>query len=113
MHKSLKYTLIVLGFLAAMFICFLLWLQCNPIHIGGANGQVKPAYCSIGEKWEEKQRKKETMKTIEEIKKNLKFTCVHEKRPSLSEETQQLYNYALHRDLKHMWPGQRGDGFLG
>ena len=111
MHKSLKYTLIVLGCLAAMFICFLLWLQCNPIHIGGANGHVKPAYCSIGEKWQEKQRKKETMKTIEEIKKNLEFTCVHEKRPSLSEETQQLYNYALHRDLNHMWPGQRGDGF--
>ena len=111
MHKSLKYTLIVLGFLAAMFICFLLWLQCNPIHIGGANGHVKPAYCSIGEKWEEKQRKKETLKTVEEIKKNLEFTCVHEKRPSLSEETQQLYNYALHRDLNHMWPGQRGDGF--
>ena len=111
MHKSLKYTLIVLGCLAAMFICFLLWLQCNPIHIGGANGHVKPAYCSIGEKWQEKQRKKETMKTIEEIKKNLEFTCVHEKRPPLSEETQQLYNYALHRDLNHMWPGQRGDGF--
>ena len=111
MHKPLKYTLIVLGCLAAMFIWFLLWLQCNPIHIGGANGHVKPAYCSIGEKWEEKQRKKETMKTIEEIKKNLEFTCVHEKRPPLSEETQQLYNYALHRDLNHMWPGQRGDGF--
>ena len=111
MNKPLKYTLIILGCLAAMFICFLLWLQCNPIHIGGANGQVKPAYCSIGEKWQEKQRKKETMKTIEEIKKNLEFTCVHEKRPPLSEETQQLYNYALHRDLNHMWPGQRGDGF--
>ena len=111
MHKSLKYTLIVLVCLAAMFIWFLLWLKCNPIHIGGANGQVKPAYCSIGEKWQEKQRKKETMKTIEEIKKNLEFTCVHEKRPPLSEETQQLYNYALHRDLNHMWPGQRGDGF--
>ena len=111
MHKSLKYTLIVLVCLAAMFIWFLLWLKCNPIHIGGANGHVKPAYCSIGEKWEEKQRKKETLKTVEEIKKNLEFTCVHEKRPSLSEETQQLYNYALHRDLNHMWPGQRGDGF--
>ena len=111
MHKSLKYTLIVLVCLAAMFIWFLLWLKCNPIHIGGANGQVKPAYCSIGEKWQEKQRKKETMKTIEEIKKNLEFTCVHEKRPPLSEETQQLYNYALHRDLNHMWPGQREDGF--
>ena len=111
MHKSLKYTLIVLGCLAAMFIWFLLWLKCNPIHIGGANGHVKPAYCSIGEKWQEKQRKKETMKIIEEIKKNLEFTCVHEKRPPLSEETQQLYNYALHRDLNHMWPGQRGDGF--
>ena len=111
MHKSLKYTLIILGCLAAMFIWFLLWLKCNPIHIGGANGQVKPAYCSIGEKWQEKQRKKETMTTIEEIKKNLECTCVHEKRPPLSEETQQLYNYALHRDLNHMWPGQRGDGF--
>ena len=111
MNKPLKYTLIILGCLAAMFICFLLWLQCNPIHIGGANGHVKPAYCSIGEKWQEKQRKKETLKTVEEIKKNLEFTCVHEKRPSLSEETQQLYNYALHRDLNHMWPGQREDGF--
>ena len=111
MNKPLKYTLIILGCLAAMFICFLLWLQCNPIHIGGANGHVKPAYCSIGEKWQEKQRKKETLKTDEEIKKNLEFTCVHEKRPPLSEETQQLYNYALHRDLNHMWPGQRGDGF--
>lgn len=111
MNKPLKYTLIVLGCLAAMFICFLLWLQCNPIHIGGANGHVKPAYCSIGEKWEEKQRKKETLKTVEEIKKNLEFTCVHEKLPPLSEETQQLYNYALHRDLNHMWPGQREDGF--
>ena len=111
MHKSLKYTLIVLVCLAAMFIWFLLWLKCNPIHIGGANGHVKPAYCSIGEKWQEKQRKKETMKTVEEIKKNLEFTCVHEKRPPLSEETQQLYNYALHRDLNHMWPGQREDGF--
>ena len=111
MNKPLKYTLIISGCLAAMFICFLLWLQCNPIHIGGANGHVKPAYCSIGEKWQEKQRKKETLKTVEEIKKNLEFTCVHEKRPPLSEETQQLYNYALHRDLNHMWPGQRGDGF--
>ena len=111
MNKPLKYTLIVLGCLAAMFIWFLLWLKCNPIHIGGANGYVKPAYCSIGEKWQEKQRKKETLKTVEEIKKNLEFTCVHEKRPPLSEETQQLYNYALHRDLNHMWPGQRGDGF--
>ena len=111
MNKPLKYTLIVLGCLAAMFICFLLWLQCNPIHIGGANGHVKPAYCSIGEKWQEKQRKKETLKTVEEIKKNLEFTCVHEKRPPLSEETQQLYNYALHRDLNHMWPGQKEDGF--
>ena len=111
MNKPLKYTLIILGCLAAMFIWFLLWLQCNPIHIGGANGHVKPAYCSIGEKWQEKQRKKETLKTVEEIKKNLEFTCVHEKRPPLSEETQQLYNYALHRDLNHMWPGQRGDGF--
>ena len=111
MNKPIKYTLIVLGCLAAMFICFLLWLQCNPIHMGGANGHVKPAYCSIGEKWEEKQRKKETLKTVEEIKKNLEFTCVHEKRPPLSEETQQLYNYALHRDLNHMWPGQMEDGF--
>ena len=111
MNKPLKYTLIILGCLAAMFIWFLLWLQCNPIHIGGANGHVQPAYCSIGEKWQEKQRKKETMKTVEEIKKNLEFTCVHEKRPPLSEETQQLYNYALHRDLNHMWPGQREDGF--
>ena len=112
MNKPLKYTLIILGCLAAMFICFLLWLQCNPIHIGGANGQAKPAYCSIGEKWQEKQRKKRNHEEpLKKSKRNLEFTCVHEKRPPLSEETQQLYNYALHRDLNHMWPGQRGDGF--
>ena len=111
MNKPLKYTLIILGCLAAnvYLVSPLVAMQSHPYR--RCNGHVKPAYCSIGEKWQEKQRKKETMKTVEEIKKNLEFTCVHEKRPPLSEETQQLYNYALRRDLNHMWPGQRGDGF--
>lgn len=110
MNKALKYTLIVLGCLAVLFVWFVLWLGCQRF-LPGAPGNALPGYCTIGDKIQESQRKKEIMKDIEEIKKNLEFTCIHEKRPPLSEETQQLYNYALHRDLNHMWPGQRGYGF--
>ena len=31
----------------------------------------------------------------------------HEEKPELSQETQQLYNYALYHDLHNMWTGKR------
>ena len=39
----------------------------------------------------------------------LEFTCQKEELPPLSEETQQLYNYALYHDLHNMWTGDKGD----
>lgn len=39
----------------------------------------------------------------------LEFTCKKEVQPPLSEETQQLYNYALYHDLHNMWTGEKGD----
>ena len=39
----------------------------------------------------------------------LEFTCKKEELPPLSEETQQLYNYALYHDLHNMWTGEKGD----
>ncbi|MBN6074812.1 hypothetical protein HYE60_06060, partial [Aggregatibacter actinomycetemcomitans] len=36
---------------------------------------------------------------------SLDFTCVKEARPPLSEDTQQLYNYALYQDLHNLWNG--------
>ena len=39
----------------------------------------------------------------------LEFTCKKEELPPLSEETQQLYNYALYHDLHNMWTGDKGD----
>ena len=35
------------------------------------------------------------MEKMEQLQANLEFVCKHEERPELSQETQQLYNYAL------------------
>ena len=40
---------------------------------------------------------------------DLEFTCVHETKPPLSPDTQELYNYALYQDLHNMWQGTEGD----
>ncbi|PJG84706.1 DUF6396 domain-containing protein [Conservatibacter flavescens] len=45
----------------------------------------------------------------EELINNLDIACVHEKRPPLSPETQQLYQYAHYHDLHNMWLGKKGD----
>ena len=49
------------------------------------------------------------MKTMEELQANLAFTCKQEERPPLSQNTQQLYHYALYHDLHNMWTGKKGD----
>ncbi|UOO76687.1 DUF6396 domain-containing protein [Neisseria sp. Dent CA1/247] len=109
MKRSTKITLSVLALIGLALYMAYRWIAC--IDMGGT-GQGKPDFCYNKPNWFERQQaKRETMKNIEEIKRNLEFTCVHEQRPPLSEETQQLYHYALHRDLNHMWPGERGDGF--
>ena len=46
---------------------------------------------------------------MEQLQANLEFVCKHEEKPELSQETQQLYNYALYHDLHNMWTGKRGD----
>lgn len=40
--------------------------------------------------------------------KNLDFTCVKEQFPSLSQETDQLYKYALYHDFKNRWLPKEG-----
>ncbi|OSI13993.1 tetratricopeptide repeat protein, partial [Neisseria dumasiana] len=109
MKRSTKITLSVVALIGLALYMAYRWIAC--IDMGGT-GQYKPDFCYNKPNWFERlQAKRETMNNIEEIKRNLEFTCVREQRPPLSEETQQLYNYALHRDLNHMWPGERGDGF--
>ena len=49
------------------------------------------------------------MEKLEQLQANLEFVCKHEEKPELSQETQQLYNYALYHDLHNMWTGKRGD----
>ena len=39
---------------------------------------------------------------LEDLEEYLAFTCVHETKPSLSPDTQELYNYALYQDLHNM-----------
>ncbi|OSI25412.1 SEL1-like repeat protein [Neisseria dumasiana] len=109
MKRSTKITLSVIALIGLALYMAYRWIAC--IDMGGT-GQYKPDFCYNKPNWFERlQAKRETMNNIEEIKRNLEFTCVREQRPPLSEETQQLYHYALHRDLNHMWPGERGDGF--
>lgn len=53
--------------------------------------------------------KDNVMQTREDLLKNLEIQCVHEKRPAISPETKQLYDYALYQDLHNMWNGKKGD----
>ncbi len=49
------------------------------------------------------------MEKMEQLQANLEFVCKHEEKPELSQETQQLYNYALYHDLHNMWTDKKGD----
>lgn len=53
--------------------------------------------------------KDNVMHTREDLLKNLETQCVHEKRPAISPETKQLYDYALYQDMHNMWNGKKGD----
>ena len=105
MKKCFKILLILL--LASIIGLFFLYryLECNPIFLGGGPSGPRPERCDIKEK---EQQRKTQMAQLEQLA-ALEFTCKKEVQPPLSEETQQLYNYALYHDLHNMWTGEKGD----
>ena len=105
MKKCFKILLVLL--LASIIGLFFLYryLECNPIYLGGGPSGPRPERCDIKEK---EQQRKTQMAQLEQLA-ALEFTCKKEERPPLSEETQQLYNYALYHDLHNMWTGEKGD----
>ena len=106
MKKCFKILLVLL--LASIIGLFFLYryLECNPIRIsGGGPSNPLPARCYAKE---QEQQRKTQMAQLEQLA-ALEFTCKKEELPPLSEETQQLYNYALYHDLHNMWTGEKGD----
>ena len=105
MKKCFKILLVLL--LASIIGLFFLYryLECNPIYLGGGPSGPRPERCDIKEK---EQQRKTQMAQLEQLA-ALEFTCKKEELPPLSEETQQLYNYALYHDLHNMWTGEKGD----
>ena len=105
MKKCFKILLVLL--LASIIGLFFLYryLECNPIYLGGGPSGPRPERCDIKEK---EQQRKTQMAQLEQLA-ALEFTCKKEEIPPLSEETQQLYNYALYHDLHNMWTGDKGD----
>ena len=106
MKKCLKILLVIV----IVTIIGLFWLyryfECNPLHLGGG-GPSDPLPVRCYAKEQEQQRKTQIAQ-LEQLA-ALEFTCKKEERPPLSEETQQLYNYALYHDLHNMWTGDKGD----
>ena len=73
------------------------------IDLGGTGHSTSPGII------DEYKARKIKMEKMEQLQANLEFVCKHEEKPELSQETQQLYNYALYHDLHNMWTGKRGD----
>ena len=73
------------------------------VDLGGAGHSTSPGMID-GYK-----ARKIKMEKMEQLQANLEFVCKHEEKPELSQETQQLYNYALYHDLHNMWTGKKGD----
>ena len=105
MKKCFKILLVLL--LASIIGLFFLYryFECNPLHLGGGPSDPPPARCYAKE---QEQQRKTQMAQLEQLA-ALEFPCKKEVQPPLSEETQQLYNYALYHDLHNMWTGEKGD----
>ena len=73
------------------------------IDLGGTGHATSPGII------DEYKARKIKMEKMEQLQANLEFVCKHEEKPELSQETQQLYNYALYHDLHNMWTGKKGD----
>ncbi|ANU82515.1 hypothetical protein BBH51_07520 [Aggregatibacter actinomycetemcomitans] len=105
MKKCLK-ILLVLVLVAIIGLVWLhRYLQCHPIFMGGGPSGPRPQHCYAKQ---QEQQRKTTMAQLEQLA-ALEFSCKKETLPPLSEETQQLYNYALYHDLHNMWTGEKGD----
>ena len=105
MKKCLKILFILVIAAIIGLFCLYRYLECNPIYLGGGPSGPRPERCDIKEK---EQQRKTQMVQLEQLA-ALEFTCKKEELPPLSEETQQLYNYALYHDLHNMWTGKKGD----
>ena len=105
MKKCLKILFILVIAAIIGLFCLYRYLECNPIFLGGGPSGPRPERCDIKEK---EQQRKTQMAQLEQLA-ALEFTCKKEVQPPLSEETQQLYNYALYHDLHNMWTGDKGD----
>ena len=73
------------------------------IDLGGTGHSTSPGII------DEYKARKIKMEKMEQLQANLEFVCKHEEKPELSQETQQLYNFALYHDLHNMWTGKKGD----
>ena len=105
MKKCLKILFVLVIAAIIGLFCLYRYLECNPIFLGGGPSGPRPERCDIKEK---EQQRKTQMAQLEQLA-ALEFTCKKEVQPPLSEETQQLYNYALYHDLHNMWTGEKGD----
>ena len=105
MKKCLKILFVLVIAAIIGLFCLYRYLECNPIYLGGGPSGPRPERCDIKEK---EQQRKTQMAQLEQLA-ALEFTCKKEVQPPLSEETQQLYNYALYHDLHNMWTGEKGD----
>ena len=73
------------------------------VDLGGAGHSTSPGMI------DEYKARKIKMEKMEQLQANLELVCKHEEKPELSQETQQLYNFALYHDLHNMWTGKKGD----
>ena len=98
------FKIIVIAMIA--LIVFVIWAGMSlfrGIDLGGTGHPTSPGII------DEYKARKIKMEKMEQLQANLEFVCKHEEKPELSQETQQLYNYALYHDLHNMWTGKRGD----
>ena len=98
------FKIIVIAMIA--LIVFVIWAGMSlfrGIDLGGTGHATSPGMI------DEYKARKIKMEKMEQLQANLELVCKHEEKPELSQETQQLYNYALYHDLHNMWTGKKGD----
>ncbi|MBN6069828.1 sel1 repeat family protein, partial [Aggregatibacter actinomycetemcomitans] len=105
MKKCLKILLVLVIATIIGLVWLHRYLQCHPIFMGGGPSGPRPERCYAKQ---QEQQRKNNMAKREQLA-ALEFSCKKETLPPISEETQQLYNYALYHDLHNMWTGEKGD----
>lgn len=98
------FKIIVIAMIA--LIVLVIWVGMSlfkGVDLGGTGHSTSPGVI------DEYKARKIKMEKMEQLQANLEFVCKHEEKPELSQETQQLYNFALYHDLHNMWTGKKGD----